>query len=128
MVNPFDRKYSREHEWVLVEPDGLARIGITQFAQAELGDVVYVELPKVGDKLEQFAQMGEVESVKAVSELFCPISGEVAEINDAIMKSPELVNTDPYAEGWLIKVKVSDPSELDNLMGSEAYDKLTGEA
>lgn len=128
MVNPFDRKYSREHEWVLVEPDGLARIGITQFAQAELGDVVYVELPKVGDKLEQFAQMGEVESVKAVSELFCPISGEVAEINDAIMKSPELVNTDPYAEGWLIKVKVSDPSELDNLMGSEAYDKLTGGA
>ena len=128
MVNPFDRKYSREHEWVLVEPDGLARIGITQFAQAELGDVVYVELPKVGDKLEQFAQMGEVESVKAVSELFCPISGEVTEINDAIMKSPELVNTDPYAEGWLIKVKVSDPSELDNLMGSEAYDKLTGEA
>ena len=128
MVNPFDRKYSREHKWVLVEPDGLARIGITQFAQAELGDVVYVELPKVGDKLEQFAQMGEVESVKAVSELFCPISGEVAEINDAIMKSPELVNTDPYAEGWLIKVKVSDPSELDNLMGSEAYDKLTGGA
>lgn len=128
MVNPFDRKYSREHEWVLVEPDGLARIGITQFAQAELGDVVYVELPKVGDKLEQFAQMGEVESVKAVSELFCPISGEVTEINDAIMKSPELVNTDPYAEGWLIKVKVSDPSELDNLMGSEAYDKLTGGA
>ena len=128
MDNHFDRKYSREHEWVLVEPEGLARIGITQFAQAELGDVVYVELPKVGDKLEQFAQMGEVESVKAVSELFCPISGEVAEINDAIMKSPELVNTDPYAEGWLIKVKVSDPSELDNLMGSEAYDKLTGGA
>lgn len=128
MVNPVDRKYSREHEWVLVEPEGLVRIGITQFAQAELGDVVYLELPDVGDKLEQFAQMGEVESVKAVSELFCPISGEVTEINDAIMNNPELVNTDPYAEGWLIRVKISDPSELDNLIGSEAYDKLTGEA
>ncbi|MDA1215424.1 MAG: glycine cleavage system protein GcvH [Chloroflexi bacterium] len=127
MPNPADRKYSKEHEWVLMESDGSARIGITDFAQTELGDVVYVQLPKVGDSVTQFSQIGEVESVKAVSELFCPIGGEVTEVNDAVVKKPELVNTEPYAEGWLIKVKVSNASELDTLLDAEAYGKLTGE-
>jgi glycine cleavage system H protein len=127
MPIPADRKYSKEHEWVLMESDGSARIGITDFAQAELGDVVYVQLPGVGDTVTQFSQMGEVESVKAVSELFCPISGEVTEVNDAVVKKPEVVNTDPYAEGWLIKIKVSNASELDSLLDAEAYGKLTGE-
>ena len=127
MPNPADRKYSKEHEWVLMESDGSARIGITDFAQTELGDVVYVQLPRVGDTVTQFSQMGEVESVKAVSELFCPVSGEVTEVNDAVVKKPEVVNSDPYTEGWLIKVKVSNTSELDTLLDAEAYGKLTGE-
>lgn len=127
MANPIDRKYSKEHEWVLMESDGSARIGITNFAQTELGDVVYVQLPRVGDTVTQFSQMGEVESVKAVSELFCPVSGEVTEVNDAVVKKPEVVNSDPYTEGWLIKVKVSNTSELDTLLDAEAYGKLTGE-
>jgi glycine cleavage system H protein len=127
MANPTDRKYSKEHEWVLMEPDGSARIGITDFAQTELGDVVYVQLPRVGDTVTQFSQMGEVESVKAVSELFCPVSGEVTEVNEAVVKKPEMVNTDPYSEGWLIKVNVSNTSELDSLLDAEAYGKLTGE-
>jgi glycine cleavage system H protein len=127
MPNPADRKYSKEHEWVLMESDGSARIGITDFAQIELGDVVYVQLPRVGDTVIQFSQMGEVESVKAVSELFCPVSGEVTEVNDAVAKKPELVNSDPYTEGWLIKVKVSNASELDILLDADAYGKLIGE-
>ena len=127
MANPTDRKYSKEHEWVLMESDGSARIGITDFAQTELGDVVYVQLPRVGDTVTQFGQMGEVESVKAVSELFCPVSGEVTEVNDAVVKKPEVVNTDPYSEGWLIKVQVSNTSELDSLLDADAYGKLTGE-
>ena len=125
MEVPKDRRYSKEHEWALVEEDNSARIGITEFAQHELGDVVYIELPEAGAHVQQFKQMGEIESVKAVSELYSPVSGEVIEVNDEAVKSPELVNTDPYQKGWLIKIKLSDPSELDTLMDSSAYETLT---
>ena len=127
MPVPADRRYSKEHEWALVQDDGSVLIGITEFAQHELGDVVYVELPKVGDKVAQHTQMGEIESVKAVSELFSPVSGEVIEINAEVKNKPELVNEDPYAGGWLLRVKADDADELKNLLNAAAYAAITAE-
>jgi glycine cleavage system H protein len=122
---PNDRSYSKEHEWALPQPDGTVLVGITEFAQLELGDVVYVELPKAGAQVAQFKQMGEVESVKAVSELFSPLSGEVVEVNTALKDTPELVNESPYEKGWLVRVKPANPAELDALMDAAAYGALT---
>jgi glycine cleavage system H protein len=123
---PDDLKYSKTHEWVRVQ-DSVATIGITDHAQAELGDITYLDLPKPGRKLEVDAQFGEVESVKAVSELFAPISGEVVETNTDISGTTEVVNEDPYGNGWLIKVRLSDPAELSNLMNAADYEKFAGE-
>ncbi len=122
---PDDRRYSKEHEWVVAHDDGTATVGVSDFAQQQLGDVVFVELPQIGAAVSQFGQMGEIESVKAVSDLFSPVSGEVVEVNKGAVDRPELVNSDPYDGGWLIKVRLSDAGELDNLMSAEDYQSLT---
>ncbi len=120
MSYPDDLAYSREHEWVRVRGSE-ATIGITSFAAEELGDIVFVELPEVGTALSQFGTFGVVESVKAVSDLYAPVSGEVTEVNEALRDAPELVNSDPFGEGWLMKVTLADSSELDALMNAGAY-------
>jgi glycine cleavage system H protein len=120
MAYPDDLRYSREHEWVRTE-DGTATIGITSFAADELGDIVFVELPEVGSTLTQFGTFGVVESVKAVSDLYAPIGGDVVEVNETLRDAPELLNSDPFGEGWIAKVAPSDPSEIDALMDAEAY-------
>ena len=120
---PANLKYSKEHEWVKV--DGvIATIGITSHAQSELGDIVYVELPKIGAKFIAMKEFGVVESVKTVSTLYCPVSGEVTEVNSSLSTKPEVVNTDPYGQGWMIKVKMSNPSEVDKLLSSKDYEAL----
>jgi glycine cleavage system H protein len=121
MPTPDDRKYSKEHEWLRVEGDE-ATIGITDYAQDQLGDIVYVDLPETGTTLTQFAKMGEIESVKAVSELFSPASGEVTAANEALVQKPEIVNSDPYDEGWLLRVRLSTPA--DGLMSAAEYDEF----
>ena len=120
---PADLRYTREHEWAKVEGDR-ARIGITDFAQKELGDVVFVELPKVGAKVTAMTTFGVVESVKAVSDLYAPLSGEIAEVNADLAKTPELVNSDPYGAGWMVVVKLSKPAETVELMTADAYRQL----
>ncbi|HUF05938.1 MAG TPA: glycine cleavage system protein GcvH [Candidatus Binatia bacterium] len=120
MSHPDDLAYSREHEWVRVE-DGRATIGITSFAANELGDIVFVELPEVGATLTQFGTFGVVESVKAVSDLYAPVSGEVIEVNEALRDAPELMNSDPFGEGWIAKVELGDRSELDALLDAAGY-------
>lgn len=117
---PEDRKYSKEHEWIHVDGDR-GRVGITDYAQGQLGDVVYVELPQVGAQVGAMEVFGTIESVKAVSELFSPVGGEVLEVNQTVVDSPELVNTDPYGDAWLIVVKVADASQLDALMTATQY-------
>jgi glycine cleavage system H protein len=124
MSIPLDSKYAKSHEYVhFDEKEGVGTIGITDYAQKELGDVVFVELPQVGSPLEAADELGSIESVKAVSELFAPVSGEVVEVNEALSDKPELVNTDPYGDGWMIKVRLSDPSEMDVLMTAEEYEE-----
>jgi glycine cleavage system H protein len=123
---PKDLKYSEEHEWVQVEED-LATVGITDYAQTELGDIVFVELPEVGDPVTQSEPLGTVEAVKAVSEIYAPVSGEVVEVNEMLEATPQLINQDPYGDGWLVKVKLVDGKELDNLLSSEEYRELIGE-
>jgi glycine cleavage system H protein len=120
---PAELRYTKEHEWAKVEGDR-ARIGITAFAQEQLGDVVFVELPKVGAKVSAMKTFGVVESVKAVSDLFAPVSGEIVETNAELTKKPETVNTDPYGRGWMIVVKMANAKELDALMGAADYEKL----
>jgi len=120
MSFPDDLKYSREHEWARVEGDRVV-VGITDYAQRELGEIVYVELPEVGTEVEQMEAFGTVESVKAVSDLYAPVSGEVVEINGALEDDPGLINTDSYGEGWLLVVEMSDSDELDELMSAEEY-------
>lgn len=117
---PEGLKYSKEHEWVLVEDD-VAIIGITEFAQGELGDIVFVELPEVGEKISKDDPFGSLESVKAVSDIFAPISGAVTEINDDLKENPETINEDPYGDGWMIKVQMTDMDELKDLMSSDDY-------
>lgn len=125
--SPKDRRYTKEHEWVRLA-GGEAVLGITDFAQDQLGDLVYFDLPQPGAQIRQGAKLGEVESVKAVSEIYAPISGEVVELNPQAMDSPELVNQDPYGEGWLLKVKPAYASEMDNLLSAEDYDALVATA
>ena len=126
-MNPDDRKYTSEHEWIKVEDGDTSRAlaGITVYAQDQLGDIVYFELPQVGDSLKQLEKMGEVESVKAVSDLFAPASGSVVEVNERLTNEPELANEDPFGEGWLLRVSLSDPAELDKLMSAEEYETYT---
>lgn len=114
-------KFTREHEWVTLE-EGIARVGITDHAQEQLGDVVYVSLPEEGADVTQFGKLGEIESVKAVADLFAPLSGTVAEVNGALSEAPELVNEDPYGRGWLIKLESTRPAELENLMTASQYE------
>lgn len=121
-MNPSDLKYSEDHEWVRIGPDNTALIGITEFAAESLGDVVFVELPDAGVEIVQFDQFGEIESVKAVSELYSPVSGSVLENNPEVITSPEKVNESPYDEGWLLKIQLNDISNLDKLMSVEEYD------
>lgn len=120
---PADLKYTSDHEWLRVDDD-VAVVGITDFAQGELGDVVFVEIETEGENLDKGETFGTVEAVKTVSDLFMPAGGEVAELNEALADEPELVNKDPYGKGWMIKIKVSDSSELDNLLSAEAYQKM----
>jgi len=120
MSYPDDLRYSKEHEWVRLEDDR-ATIGITSFAADELGDIVFVELPEVGATLSQFGTFGVVESVKAVSDLYAPVSGEVVEVNEALGDSPELLNSDPFGKGWIALVTLSDAAELDALLDAAAY-------
>ena len=122
MATPEDNRYAKSHEYVHLEGD-VATIGITDYAQKELGDVVFVELPQVGSQLDAADELGSIESVKAVSELFSPVSGEVIEINEALADNPALVNTDPWGDGWMIRIRVTDPSEIDELMTAEEYDE-----
>jgi glycine cleavage system H protein len=122
---PSNLKFTKDHEWIRVEGD-VAVIGITDFAQHELGDIVYVEIETVGESLGKEEVFGSVEAVKTVSDLFMPISGEILELNENLDGNPELVNTDPYNEGWMVKVKITDASELDSLLDSDGYKELIG--
>ena len=123
---PGDLRYTKEHEWVRVEGD-VATVGITQHAADQLGDIVFVELPEPGKRLEQFATFGVVESVKAVSDLFAPVAGEVLEGNAGRATTPEIVNSDPYGAGWMLRVRLSDPAQLGQLLDPAAYEALTAE-
>jgi glycine cleavage system H protein len=123
---PSDLHYTKEHEWVRVEGD-VATVGITQHAADQLGDIVFVELPEAGKRLEQFATFGVVESVKAVSDLFAPVAGEVLEGNAGLASTPEVVNSDPYGAGWMLRVRLSDPAQLGQLLDPAAYEALTAE-
>jgi glycine cleavage system H protein len=120
---PTDLRYTKDHEWVRVEGEE-ATVGITEYAAGQLGDIVFVELPDVGRSLAQFAAFGVVESVKAVSDLFAPVGGEVAAINDALAGAPERVNSDPYGDGWMVRLKLSNAGEVDDLLDAAAYDAL----
>lgn len=120
MSYPDDLRYSKEHEWVRVD-GSRATVGITNFAADELGDIVFVELPEIGTSMSQFGTFGVVESVKAVSDLYAPVSGEVVEVNEGLRDTPELLNSDPFGEGWIARVEMADDGELDALMDAEAY-------
>lgn len=117
---PADRRYTKEHEWVKIEGD-VGTVGITEFAQSELGDVTYVEVPQVGQELRQGEAFGVVESVKAVSDIYAPVSGEIIAVNEALVNEPEQVNASPYEGAWMIKVRVKDPGETETLLGPEEY-------
>lgn len=123
---PDNLQYSKDHEWLKVQGD-TGTAGITDFAQHALGDIVYVELPKVGEKFEQGEPFGSVESVKSVNELFIPVSGEIVEINEALADAPESVNEDPYGKGWMVKIKISDSSEIDSLLSASEYEDFVAE-
>ena len=124
---PGDLRYTKEHEWVRVDGDK-AVVGITRFAADQLGDIVFVELPAVGKSLDLHATFGVVESVKAVSDLFAPVAGEVIEANDALAGAPELVNSDPYGEGWMLRISLADPAQVEELLDAAAYEQLITEA
>ncbi len=120
---PDNLKYTKDHEWIKVEGD-IATVGITDYAQNELGDIVYIEVNTVGEALEQEETFGTIEAVKTVSDLFMPVSGEVTEFNDELESNPEIVNKDPYNEGWIVKIKMSNPSEVEELLDAEAYKEM----
>ena len=126
MNTPLNLKYTKDHEWVLIE-NSIATIGITNFAQGELGDIVYVEVDSVGEKFEAEEVFGSVEAVKTVSDLFLPLAGEIIEFNELLESEPEKVNDDPYGDGWMIKVQISDASQIENLMSPEEYKEMIGE-
>ncbi|MDR0415198.1 MAG: glycine cleavage system protein GcvH [Prevotellaceae bacterium] len=121
---PKNLKYSHEHEWVRAEADGTAYVGITDYAQSQLGDIVFVDVNSVEETLAKGATFGAIEAVKTVSDLFMPVGGQVLELNDELNSSPDLVNKDPYGEGWMIKVKIGDAAELDDLLDADAYAKI----
>jgi len=125
MGAPKDLKYTKDHEWVKIDGD-VATVGITDFAQGELGDIVYVEVETEGESLDSEEVFGSVEAVKTVSDLYMPLSGEVIEFNESLEDAPETVNSDPYGEGWMIKVKMSDTAQLEELLSAEAYKELIG--
>ncbi len=127
MSLPQDLKYHKEHDWVRLESDGVAVVGITEFAAESLGDVVFVELPEPGTELTQFQKLGEIESVKAVSDIYSPIGGRVIDRNQQAIDSPEIVNESPYESGWLVKVEPEDAAELDDLMTAAQYEALLAE-
>ena len=127
-MNPKEYKYTREHEWICPESGNKGKIGITNFAQSHLGDIVFLDLPAVGTQAKQFEKIGEVESVKAVSEFFAPVSGKVLEVNQAAIDEPKLVNDEPYGAGWMVRLEISDASELDALMNSDEYDEFEAKA
>ena len=122
---PENFRFTKEHEWVSVEGD-TGTVGITDHAQSELGDIVYVDLPKVGTQLDQGKSLGSVESVKAVSDIYCPVSGEIVAINTVLADHPEKLNTDPHGDAWLVKVKLTDPSQVQNLMSAADYQSYVG--
>jgi len=124
---PTDLRFTKDHEWVRVKGD-IATVGITSFAADQLGDIVFVELPGVGSDLEQFATFGVVESVKAVSDLFAPVGGEVLEANAALATTPEVVNSDPYGAGWMLRIRLADPAQVEALLDPVAYEALVAEA
>ena len=123
---PEDLRYTAEHEWVRSGEDGIVRVGITSFAQDALGDVVYVSLPAVGEELTAGDACGEIESTKSVSDLYCPLDGEVVSVNDALDDTPELVNSDPYGDGWLFELKVADAAAVEELLDDAAYEETLG--
>ncbi len=125
MSVPADLKYTKDHEWVKVDGD-VATVGVTDFAQGELGDIVYVEVETEGETLDQEEVFGSIEAVKTVSDLFMPLAGEVIEINEEIESNPEVINSDPYGQGWMIKIKMTDTSQVDDLMDADAYQALIG--
>jgi len=127
MLVPDDLKYTREHEWVKVENGSIAVIGITDFAQSELSDVVYVELPAVGKHVNKGEEVASVEAVKTVASVYTPVSGEVIEVNEKLKDDPSLINKDPYGEGWICKIKMSKPEELNECLSAEEYKKLIAE-
>ena len=124
MNHPKELKYTREHEWIRDNGDGTATVGITDFAQSELGDIVFVEIDKVGETVEKDDIFGTVEAVKTVSELYMPLSGEILEWNEALEDEPELINSDPYGQGWLIKVKIGDTSQIGELLSVDDYNEI----
>lgn len=125
MSTPSDLKYTKDHEWIRENGDGTVTIGITDFAQGELGDIVFVELEDVGSEFSQEDTFGTVEAVKTVSDLYAPLDGEVIELNEELEDNPELVNDDPYGDGWMIKMKVSDASQIEGLLSADQYSELT---
>jgi glycine cleavage system H protein len=127
MPSPTDRRYTKEHEWVRVEND-LGTVGITDYAQDQLGDLVYLDLPSSGTQVKQLDKLGEIESVKAVSDLYSPVSGEVTEVNQEVVDRPELVNESPYGQGWLVRLRLTDLAEVDGLLTAEQYDELIAQA
>jgi len=124
---PDDRKYSKEHEWVLLEGEGQALVGVTHYAQDQMGDVVFVDLPEPGTKLEQMGKLGEIESVKAVSDFYSPIAGEVAESNQSLTDKPELINEDPYGNGWMVRLSSVESGQVDSLLTAKAYEGFLSE-
>jgi glycine cleavage system H protein len=122
---PEDLRYTAEHEWVRVEPNGVVRVGITDFAQDSLGDIVYVQLPAVGSKVSAGDSFGEVESTKSVSEIYAPLTGEVTARNEGVEASPEIINSDPYEDGWLVEIQITDPGQIEGLLTASAYAELT---
>ncbi len=120
---PSELKYTKDHEWIKIDGE-VATVGITDFAQGELGDIVYVEVETVGEELDQEEVFGTVEAVKTVSDLFLPLTGEIIEFNEALESDPELVNSDPYGAGWMVKIKISDPSQVDDLLSSDGYKEI----
>lgn len=126
MEVPANLKYTKDHEWALIDGD-VVTVGITEHAVSELGDVVFIELPEVGEQVEAEAVFGTIESVKAVAELFAPVSGEILEINEGLIDAPETINEDPYGEAWMVRIAISDRDELDNLMDAAAYSEYIAE-
>jgi len=127
-MNPKEYKYTKEHEWIYPESGNKGKMGLTNYAQTQLGDIVFLDLPAPGTQVEQFQKMGEVESVKAVSDIFSPVSGQVLEVNQTAIDEPQLVNQGPYGAGWLVRLELSNPSELDALMNSDEYDEFEAKA